>query len=136
MKDSYKKGNSSLKGPNKTDTDIPGTPVSTATRPNCRRSTPGSPLPTLGIIRRGSMCDVKTFKSSRVLDFLSKYKTCEMKNRHNLEVELEELKYCRYLRLPSPSDQENTSEHSEGIPTKYQPSKNIVIGHTKVSSLL
>lgn len=93
-------------------------------------------LPALGRIRRGSFCDVKTFTSGKVLDLLS---TCEIPNAERksskslLEVESENLKYCRYLRSVTP---EEAAGDSLDIPLKYRPSKNIIIGHTKVSPQL
>ena len=89
-------------------------------------------LPALGRIRRGSFCDVKTFTSGKVLDLLS---SCEVpipeeeNDKQFLKVENEDLKYCRYLRSVTP-------EHASGeggIPLKYRPSKNIIIGHTKMT---
>ena len=89
-------------------------------------------LPALGRIRRGSFCDVKTFTSGKVLDLLS---SCEVpipgekNDKQFLKVENEDLKYCRYLRSLTP-------EHASGesdIPLKYRPSKNIIIGHTKMA---
>ena len=87
-------------------------------------------LPALGRIRRGSFCDVKTFTSGKVLDLLSSCEAPapEKKNsKRFLEVENEDLKYCRYLRSVTP-------EHGE-IPLKYRPSSNIIIGHTKFTPL-
>jgi hypothetical protein len=64
-------------------------------------------LPALGRIRRGSFCDVKTFTSGKVLDLLSSCEIPEVetKNRKQfLEVDNENLKYCRYLRSATPEE--------------------------------
>ena len=97
-------------------------------------------LPALGRIRRGSFCDVKTFTSSKVLDLLS---SCELpiqeqeekkSDKQFLDVENDNLKYCRYLRSVTP---EAAAGKDVGeplvIPQKYRPSKNIIIGHTKIN---
>ena len=96
-------------------------------------------LPALGRIRRGSFCDVKTFTSGKVLDLLSSCNvpTPEREKKYTkqfLEVENENLKYCRYLRSPETTIVEG--DESLKIPLKYRPSKNIIIGHTKVHPLL
>ena len=92
--------------------------------------------PSLGNLRSGSFCDVKTFTSGRVLDILSSSSADQPTKKeygNYLDVNNEELKYCRYLR--SPSSKENV-ETEQDIPMKFRPSKKIIIGHTKVASLL
>jgi hypothetical protein len=94
-------------------------------------------LPALGRIRRGSFCDVKTFTSGKVLDLLSSCEIPEVetKNRKQfLEVDNENLKYCRYLRSATPEEASlGAGGEALEIPLKYRPSKNIIIGHTKVN---
>ena len=94
-------------------------------------------LPALGRIRRGSFCDVKTFTSGKVLDLLSSCEIPEVetKNRKKfLEVDNENLKYCRYLRSATPEEASlGAGGEALEIPLKYRPSKNIIIGHTKVN---
>ncbi|CAB4023533.1 Hypothetical predicted protein [Paramuricea clavata] len=94
-------------------------------------------LPALGRIRRGSFCDVKTFTSGKVLDLLSSCEIPEVETKNSkqfLEVDNENLKYCRYLRSVTPEEASlGAGGEALEIPLKYRPSKNIIIGHTKVN---
>ena len=98
-------------------------------------------LPALGRIRRGSFCDVKTFTSGKVLDLLSScaVPSPELPEKKGygqfLEVDSENLKYCRYLRSVTPEAASTGPGEESQIPQKYRPSKNIIIGHTKFSLL-
>ena len=104
-----------------------------ARRDSCRK--PAEFLPALERLRRGSYCDVKTFTSGRVLDFLSKDDPSETKRKQFLDVDTDLLKYCRYLRTPANWDGQEDSTLDD-IPENLKPSKNIIIGHTKITSLL
>ena len=109
--------------------------------PLVSRSTPSwngtEVLPALGLIRRGSICDVKTFTSGKVLDLLSSYEPPSPEKKgygQFLEVDNENLKYCRYLRSVTPEEAAGTDAGGTShIPHKYLPSKNIIIGHTKIN---
>ena len=96
-------------------------------------------MPALGHISRGSFCDVKTFTSGKVLHLLSSCRLPSMEKKsfkQFLNVEDENLKYCRYLRSASPKgevDEDKNEDLSLSVPLKYRPSRKIIVGHTKVT---
>ena len=99
--------------------------------------------PSLDKLRSGSFCDVKTFTSGRILDLLSSVDepkanttTTTTSYGNHLEVNnYEKLKYCRYLRSPSMKSINELHDSDEVVPDKFKPSKNIIIGHTKITFL-
>lgn len=91
-------------------------------------------LPALATMRRGSLCDVKTFTSGKVLDLLSSCKLPDQGKKENKQLlDVENLKYCRYLRSVTPEDA--PAGGNLDIPLKYRPSKHIIIGHTKINPM-